>query len=71
MREVTELHQPTDWAILQAMKNYGGSFAQAIAEACECADSKNFAALKTALPDLWYEYTAIASLLHTKGTGPK
>ena len=45
-----------DKAIVRAMGKYGGSFAQAIAQAAWSADMVNYSKLKTAFPELWIRY---------------
>ncbi|HXU02802.1 MAG TPA: hypothetical protein VN903_17675 [Polyangia bacterium] len=61
----------TKWAVIQAMHRYGGSFAQAIADAFDRADDNNFERLKIAFPELWDEYTDMARILAEQGRGPK
>ena len=50
-----------DHEIVSAMASYGGSFAQALAEACRRADPLNFARIKAAFPDLWEHYDELAA----------
>ena len=45
-----------DSRIIEAMSNYGGSFAKAIANAAKVADSENYNKLKQAFPELWERY---------------
>ena len=52
------MNKNDDFAILQAMQTYGGSFAKAIAAAAFAADSDNYVKLKTAFPELWERYAA-------------
>jgi hypothetical protein len=42
------------------MRQYGGSFAQAMAEAWFKADDVNQARIKAAFPDLWIVYAELA-----------
>ncbi len=64
-------HTPTNYAVVQAMLRYGGSFAGAIGDAFSHADEKNFARLKAALPDLWDDYVDLARRAYANGKGPK
>lgn len=45
-----------DSRIIDAMSQYGGSFAKAIANAAKYADNDNYNKLKTAFPELWERY---------------
>ena len=45
-----------DLRIIDAMSQYGGSFAKAIANAAKVADSDNYNKLKQAFPELWEKY---------------
>jgi len=45
-----------DFRIIDAMSQYGGSFAKAIANAAKVADSDNYNKLKQAFPELWEKY---------------
>ena len=45
-----------DFRIIDAMSQYGGSFAKAIANAAKVADSENYNKLKQAFPELWERY---------------
>ncbi len=47
--------------VITAMETFGGSFAKAIANAFRRADRNNFSRLKTAFPELWEEYTVMAT----------
>ncbi len=51
----------TDHEIVMAMWNYGGSFTQALAQACLRADPENLARIKAAFRELWDEYAEIAA----------
>lgn len=46
--------------VLHKMRQYGGGFVRALAEAGFNADSQNLAKIKAAWPDLWAEYSAWA-----------
>lgn len=59
----------SNYAIVEAMQRFGGSFAQALGYAFAKADANNFARLKSAFPDLWAEYDDMARLLHEQGKG--
>lgn len=52
----------TDYEIVQAMKAFGGSFAQAIGAAWQCADTRNQARLKAAFQPEWEKYRELAEL---------
>lgn len=45
-----------DLRIIEAMSQYGGSFAKAIANAAKFADNDNYNKLKQAFPELWERY---------------
>lgn len=45
-----------DLRIIDAMSQYGGSFAKAIANAAKFADNDNYNKLKQAFPELWERY---------------
>jgi hypothetical protein len=47
-----------DVHVLHKMRQFGGSFVRALAEAGFCADSVNLAKIKATWPDLWKEYEA-------------
>jgi len=47
---------------MDAMRTYGGSFAQAIASAFFHADGENQRRLKAAFPEMWAEYADMARL---------
>lgn len=46
-----------DYWTVEAMRKYGGSFVQALAEAAQLADYVNLQKIKMAWPDYWDEYT--------------
>lgn len=53
----------TDDEIIEAMVTYGGSFAQAIGRAFQCADPNNRARIKAAFGfDLWPRYAELVQL---------
>lgn len=45
-----------DYDTVDLMEKYGGSFVQALARACRCADPHNFRTLKKAFPAYFAEY---------------
>ena len=45
-----------DLRIVDAMSQYGGSFAKAIANAAKYADNDNYNKLMQAFPELWERY---------------
>jgi len=61
----------TDFAVVQAMTRYGGSFARALGEAARSADPDNLARIKAAFPELWNEYRHRAAFDALSGQGPK
>lgn len=44
---------------IKAMRSYGGSFVQALAEAAVRADETNLERIKTAFPEYWLQYQAM------------
>ena len=62
---------PSDYAIVDAMRRFGGSFARALAVAAVAADPDNFARIKTTWPELWLEYGEAAQRLAARGDGPR
>lgn len=50
----------TDYDVAKIMRQHGGSFAQAMAEAWFKADRPNQARIKDAFPDLWITYAELA-----------
>ena len=50
----------TDHEIIEAMSMFGGGFAQALAYAFRCADTRNQERIKAAFPDLWKQYEELA-----------
>ena len=54
--------QIDDYAIVQAMARFGGSFAKALSDVAHKADPENLARLKAAFPELWTEYAEMARL---------
>jgi hypothetical protein len=57
-----------DVHVLHKMRQFGGSFVRALAEAGFCADSENLAKIKATWPDLWKEYEAWARAAQTMAT---
>ena len=53
-----------DSRIIEAMSNYGGSFAIAIAKAAKIADEHNYNKLKQAFPELWERYESFTVFLN-------
>jgi hypothetical protein len=53
------MKNPTDSEIIEDMKEYGGSFAAALARAAQVADESNLAIIKTAFAPLWEHYAAM------------
>jgi hypothetical protein len=49
-----------DLKVIEAMKQYGGSFVKSLAEAATRADMQNLAKIKAAFPDYWKQYTDMA-----------
>lgn len=49
-----------DYAVVEAMTLYGGSFVVALARAFSSADAENFAKLKAAFPEYWEKYREVA-----------
>lgn len=45
-----------DFAILQAMEKYGGSFVQQLAKLAHRADPNNFKLIKQTWPKYWEQY---------------
>ena len=50
----------TDQQIITAMKRYGGSFVEALAQAAAEADADNLTRIKTTWPEYWWHYSAMA-----------
>ena len=61
----------TDFAVVQAMHKFGGSFVKALAQAFDAADAENIARLKMAFPEYWLEYSDMAEIRHRNGNGPR
>lgn len=51
-----------DLAVIKAMRAYGGSFVQALAQAALLADENNLKRIKDAFPDYWKRYAEMAKL---------
>ena len=52
-----------DYWTVQAMKNCGGSFVRALAEAAKLADDTNFALIKVTWPVYWAKYQPLGAKL--------
>ena len=50
-----------DYAVIDAMKKYGGSFVKALAECATRADSDNLIKIKTTFSEYWKQYEEIAN----------
>jgi len=50
-----------DFAVVEAMEKYGGSFVQALAELCHRADHINLQKIKDTWSEYWEEYTKMAN----------
>jgi hypothetical protein len=50
----------SDFVITDLMLNYGGSFAQALAQCWRVADVTNQGRLKAAFPEIWADYAHLA-----------
>lgn len=53
---------PADHEVIRAMRKYGGSFVVALAHAAAQADTENLRRIKTAWPEYWMQYTAVAAM---------
>ena len=49
-----------DYAVMEMMRRYGGSFVQRLADAFRAADLQNQRRLKAAFPEYWATYKAMA-----------
>lgn len=59
-----------DFETTEAMKIWGGGFAQSLAFACRVADGDNLARIKGAFPELWGNYSKMAAAQRAEN-GPK
>ena len=50
-----------DWYVLEAMRRYGGSFVQALAECFSHADVANYHILRHAFHEYWEIYQKVAA----------
>lgn len=50
------MNKHDDYAVVEAMIKYGGSFAEALGRAARAADGDNYARLKKAFPEVWERY---------------
>ena len=57
----------TDYQIVQAMRIYGGSFAEALADLFDRADRENQRIIKAAWPEMWAEYAELAERARSQG----
>ena len=48
--------------IVEAMRQFGGGFVQALAVAFQAADTRNFTRLRLAFQDVWSNYTILAAM---------
>lgn len=55
-----------DYEVVEAMRQYGGSFVKALAECFLRADTDNFWKLKIAFPEYWKQYQEMAKNKKTK-----
>ncbi len=49
-----------DFATIEAMETFGGSFVKALARACQHADQDNLEKIKNTWPEYWKQYTEMA-----------
>ena len=59
--EQDEIKKTNDYYIREAMRSFGGSFVQALAECLEHADPINYAKLEAAFPEYIKEYQKIVN----------
>lgn len=57
---MTEEELELELATVEAMRQYGGSFVQALAAAYAIADMPNQALIRQTWPDYWKQYQAMA-----------
>jgi hypothetical protein len=50
-----------EFAVVEAMTKYGGSFVKALAECFHRADPTNFNKLRATFPDYWEQYEKMAN----------
>jgi hypothetical protein len=56
------MSEPTDSQVLEAMRQYGGSFVQGLAALYLRADPENQAKLRAAFADEWAHYGKLATM---------
>jgi hypothetical protein len=56
------MSEPTDSQVLEAMRQYGGSFVQGLAALYLRADPENQAKLRAAFSDEWQHYGKLATM---------
>lgn len=59
-----------DNATIAMMEKFGGGFVRALAAALRLADPANLERIKTAFPEYWARYTALATEQTTTGEKP-
>lgn len=59
----TSPNKPTDVDVINAMRAYGGSFVQALAEAALNADTTNLQLIKSTWPQYWNRYGEMAEAM--------
>jgi hypothetical protein len=52
----------TESEIISAMRTFGGSFVERLAEAFQFADDVNRARLRVAFPEVWSQYEELATM---------
>ena len=63
------MNNDADYWTIEAMRKFGGSFVQALAECAERADANNLSKLKAAFPEYFTEYSAKGRTLESKSEG--
>jgi hypothetical protein len=58
--------EEADYATVEAMVRYGGSFVKALGQAWYAADSDNKSRLRAAFPEYWKQYADIATQMKTR-----
>lgn len=54
----------SDSTVIKAMRQWGGGFVSALAEAATRADSDNLRRIKEAWPEYWQKYSDMANVPH-------
>jgi len=57
------MYTEEDYATVEAMTIFGGSFVVALAHACRQADAVNLAKIKATWPEYWAEYSEMSKNL--------